>query len=40
VCFYLSAGNKELKIANYEKLLMLDPQNTNAVEQLKKLKEK
>lgn len=35
---YMLAGNKELAIKNYEKSLKLNPQNTNAVEQLKKLK--
>ena len=32
---YMLAGNKELAIKNYEKSLELNPQNTNAVEQLK-----
>ena len=36
---YMNAGNKELAIKNYEKSLELNPQNTNAVEQLKKLRE-
>lgn len=35
---YLLAGNKELAIKNFEKSLELNPQNTNAVEQLKKIK--
>lgn len=35
---YLLNGNKELAIKNYEKSLELNQQNTNAVEQLKKLK--
>jgi CubicO group peptidase (beta-lactamase class C family) len=35
---YMNAGNKELAIKNYEKSLELDPNNINAVEQLKKLK--
>ncbi len=35
---YMTIGNKELAIKNYEKSLKLNPQNTNAVEQLKKLK--
>lgn len=35
---YMLSGNKELAIKNYEKSLELNPQNTNAVEQLKKLK--
>jgi len=37
---YAKAGNKELAIDNYEKSLELNPQNTNAVEQLKKLNGK
>lgn len=37
---YIKAGNKELAIKNYEKSLELNPKNTNAEEQLKKLKEK
>jgi len=37
---YMKAGNKELAIENYEKSLELNPQNTNAVEQLKKLRVK
>jgi CubicO group peptidase (beta-lactamase class C family) len=36
---YLLNGNKELAIENYKKSLELDPQNTNAVEMLKKLQE-
>jgi tetratricopeptide (TPR) repeat protein len=35
---YMRAGNRELAIKNYEKSLSLNPQNTNAIEQLKKLK--
>lgn len=35
---YMKAGDKELAIANYEKTLKLDPQNTNAAEKLKELK--
>jgi len=35
---YMNAGNKEMAIKNYEKSLELNPQNTNAVEQLKKLR--
>jgi tetratricopeptide (TPR) repeat protein len=35
---YMNAGNKELAIKNYEKSLELNPNNTNAVEQLKKLR--
>jgi 3-oxoadipate enol-lactonase len=34
---YMKAGKKELAIENYEKSLKLNPHNTNAVEQLKKL---
>jgi len=34
----MNAGNKEFAIKNYEKSLELNPQNTNTVEQLKKLK--
>jgi len=37
---YAAAGKKRLAIENYEKALKLDPKNTGAVEQLKKLKEK
>lgn len=33
---YMKAGNKELAIKNYEKSLELNPQNTNAVEHIKK----
>jgi len=33
-------GNTELAIENYEKALALNPDNKNAVENLKKLKEK
>lgn len=36
---YLNAGNNELAITNYEKSVALNPQNSNAVEQLKKLKK-
>ena len=35
---YMTRGNKELAIKYYEKSLELDPGNTNAIEQLKKLK--
>ena len=35
---YMTAGNKELAIKNYERSLELNPSNTNAVEQLKKLR--
>jgi len=34
---YANMGNKELAIKNYKRSLELNPQNTNAVEQLKKL---
>jgi len=37
---YMKAGQKELAIQNYEKSLQLDPKNQNAVEMLKKLKDK
>ena len=37
---YLKVGNVELAIKNYEKSLKLNPQNTNALEQLKKLLNK
>jgi len=37
---YMKAGQKELAIQNYEKSLQLDPKNQNAVEMLKRLKEK
>jgi len=37
---YMNSGNKELAIKNYEKSLELNPQNTNALEQLKKLGKK
>ena len=36
---YMEGGEKKLAIENYEKSLKLDPGNTNAVEQLKKLRE-
>jgi tetratricopeptide (TPR) repeat protein len=35
---YMVNGDKELAIKNYNKSLELDPENTNAVEMLKKLK--
>ena len=35
---YMNAGNKELAIKNYEKSLQLNPQNKNAEEMLKKLR--
>ncbi len=34
---YMVSGNKELAISNYQRALELNPQNTNAVETLKKL---
>lgn len=34
------SGDKELAIKNYEKSLELNPQNTNAVQMLKRLKAK
>lgn len=37
---YMINGDKELAIKNYEKSLELNPENTNAVEMLKKLKAK
>ena len=37
---YAKVGEKDLAIANYEKSLQLDPKNKNAVERLKKLREK
>lgn len=37
---YMLVGNTELAIENYEKALALNPDNKNAVENLKKLKEK
>jgi tetratricopeptide (TPR) repeat protein len=36
---YMINGDKELAIKNYERSLELDPNNTNAVEMLKKLRE-
>jgi len=36
---FMLAGNKESAIKHYEKSLALNPQNTNALEQLKQLKE-
>jgi glyoxylase-like metal-dependent hydrolase (beta-lactamase superfamily II) len=35
---YMTMGNKPLAIMNYEKSLELNPQNTNATEQLKKIR--
>jgi D-alanyl-D-alanine-carboxypeptidase/D-alanyl-D-alanine-endopeptidase len=37
---YMTAGDTRLAIENYERSLELDPQNSNAVEMLKKLKQK
>ena len=34
---YMNNGDKELAIKNYKKSLELNPQNTNAVDMLKKL---
>ena len=34
---YMKNGDKELAIKNYEKSLELNPDNTNAVEMLKKM---
>jgi cytochrome c-type biogenesis protein CcmH/NrfG len=36
---YAKAGKKDLAIQNYEKSLQLNPDNKNAVDRLKKLKE-
>jgi CubicO group peptidase (beta-lactamase class C family) len=36
---YMDAGQKDLAIANYEKSLHIDPDNQNAVDRLKKLRE-
>ena len=36
---YMTDGNKELAVKNYEKSLELNPENSNAVEMLKKLKK-
>jgi hypothetical protein len=36
----MKAGDKKQAIENYEKSLKLNSQNTNAIEQLKKLREK
>lgn len=35
---YMTAGQKDLAIKNYEKSVELNPKNTNGVEMLKKLK--
>jgi tetratricopeptide (TPR) repeat protein len=37
---YMNKGEKELAIKNYEKSLELDPSNANAVQMLKRLREK
>jgi CubicO group peptidase (beta-lactamase class C family) len=37
---YLTDGNKELAIKNYQRSVELDPKNTNGIEALKKLQEK
>jgi len=37
---YMAMGNKQLAIENYEKSLQMNPQNANASEQIKKLREK
>ena len=37
---YLTDGNKELAIKNYQRSVELDPKNTNGLEALKKLQEK
>ncbi len=37
---YMNAGNKELAIKNYEKAVELDPSNQNAVQIIKRLREK
>ena len=37
---YAEVGNKEMAIKNYERSLELNPQNANASEQLKKLRQK
>ena len=37
---YMNAGNKKLAIENYEKSLALNLENTNAIDQLDKLKER
>jgi cytochrome c-type biogenesis protein CcmH/NrfG len=36
---YAQVGKKDLAIQNYEKSLQLNPDNKNAVDRLKKLKE-
>jgi len=37
---YLADGNNELAIENYQKSIDIDPENTNGIEILKKLKNK
>lgn len=37
---YMRSGDRELAIENYQKSLELNPQNTNAIDRLKKLREK
>ncbi len=37
---YMAGGNAKLAIENYQKSLQLDPENANAVEMLKRLREK
>jgi cytochrome c-type biogenesis protein CcmH/NrfG len=36
---YMTNGDKERAIKNYQKAVELNPQNTNAIEMLKKLRE-
>ena len=36
---YMTNGDKELAIRNYQRAVELNPQNTNAIEMLKKLRE-
>ena len=37
---YLALGEKELAIQNYQKSIELNPENQNAMEHLKKLKDR
>lgn len=37
---YMAIGNKDLAIKNYERAFELNPKNTNAVDQLRKLRQK
>ena len=37
---YMTAGQNEKSISNYEKSVELDPNNANGIEMLKKLKNK